>query len=233
MPRSIIQMPSFQPLFKFAIAALSVKQFEALDSVIYFWIRLVSPSVRHLENVKTRRERGDSTLSGQRHFPSPHSPGFHQCHSSGDDQDDYDYPIDQVVGAVSVCGFELTQALMEGLLYTFPPDFMSDASRILVSVAEIICLGLEFAPNAVIPPPSPASQSFSTIQPQQQPVFMEWMQSLILQIPDVNMNSRDRQLFLSDFSSALRAQDWNRSKRLLNDFRSIYRRKNSRAEKLN
>ncbi|KAJ1922290.1 Nuclear import receptor [Mycoemilia scoparia] len=208
--KQLIRASIFPSIFKFGVSALSVRQVHALDSVEYFWSRLTAQAMRHLSSIKRSQEIVINSSE-------PHFPTLRSGTNNRQKREENDYPLDIIVRLFASEGYSIVNALFDGFLHTFPPECLKEASNSLVFIAKIIHTG----PQLIAIQNLPATSHLQN--------YIQWINSIVSQIPDSNMPARDRELFVADLSRCFQDENWDKATILFNDFRTIYRRRSMRG----
>ncbi|ORX98968.1 ARM repeat-containing protein [Basidiobolus meristosporus CBS 931.73] len=108
--------------------------------------------------------------------------------------------VDPISKTLQEVGASFVGLLINGLIHSFPLDFVSDVGTIMGFMAEVF--------------PSESRQ---------------WVAYAINQLPAEHLSPSEREAFFVNYDVAVREQHWRRLRRLLNDFTTQYRRKNFSA----
>lgn len=157
-------------IFQAGLTSLSLEKFEPLISVLHFY--------RDLLMYGDANTSPNSSLSNPRTNAPPEvqKAVTHLAHAQGE---------------------ALTQAVMRGLMYSFPRDCVPDASGVIMALVQLV--------------------------PEK---FGDWVVSTLALLPAESLPTENKQKFLDGLAGAINSGDWKKVRYTLQDFTTWYRRKN-------
>ncbi|KAJ1731018.1 Nuclear import receptor [Coemansia biformis] len=207
-PGYVINLPSFGFIFQAAAAALEVNHFHAQMAVIRAWQQMLGPTKRHIRMAHDQRSPLQQ-LAGPAASSAPPSPRRQQRRAGGPDA----YPVHRIVELCAEHGFSLTVKLMHGMMQHFGREAVAEAADVFASLAAIVSDGPAAVQAQFDSPPAAT--------------MYEWVQAVLLQIPDASFPAADKQTFLASLSGDIRAREWLKVKMLIADTAAVFWRRNT------
>ncbi|KAJ2502789.1 Nuclear import receptor [Coemansia sp. RSA 1972] len=119
------------------------------------------------------------------------------------------YPVATIVELCAEHGFALCAKLLLGLLRTFDRELVSEAADVFASLAAVASDGPQAVAVRVDAP------------------FVEWVQAVLVQIPDATFTPAEKTVFVQALTEAARAHLWPKVKVLASDVAAVVWRRTS------
>ncbi|PVU85600.1 hypothetical protein BB559_006925 [Furculomyces boomerangus] len=244
-PARTISSNSLLQALQYSLMSVKSIHYYVQEAILEMWSALAVPAVRHMYRYRDELEASVVKFS----VPMNQRNSDYSADGSGGggnlipryktgDENYMNYNIERVAIIFNGCGYELAKVLFEGLLTFIFTDLVPLTASIFTSLTQLISDGTPIfkAASVANTPGYGISSADVSLQSKLENTSVDvtvykWVVEFVEGLQQTSvLSASEKQSFLDDFYLHLTTRHWLRLRRLLTDFSSIYRRKNSSKE---